>query len=352
CTIPLWLPIRGKTRSTTRRPPGSLGSSACPSALRRSFSGLAAHPTRSSASPPAPTPAPQNPSPRLMDRASDPPSLHKMWGGRFEGSASERAEAFGASIGFDHRLWRQDIMGSAAHCRMLAKQGILSRADAQQILHGLKTVAAEIAAQDPANERIGGRRRVSRVFNDIDPAWEDIHSWIENRLRALIGEPASRLHMARSRNDQVATDLRIFCREAILDEVDAISDAQQAFLDVATEYGDLLVPGFTHLQHAQPILFGHHLLAYVEMLERDADRLFDCFARTNTLPLGSGALAGVPYPIDRAEVARLLGFAAISRNSIDAVADRDFVVEHLAALATVGIHLSRYAEELVLWSSA
>jgi argininosuccinate lyase len=261
---------------------------------------------------------------------------HKLWGGRFAGTASRAAEAFGASIGFDHRLWPYDIAGSAAHCRMLARCGILPADDARRMLDGLATIAAEFAAGQI----------------DLSPSWEDIHTLVEGRLTALIGEAAARLHTARSRNDQVALDLRMFAREALLNGVNELIRLQEALLALTARYPDAVMPGYTHLQRAQPVLLAHHLLAYVEMLLRDAERLLDCYRRTDVLPLGSGALAGVPYPIDRYLTARLLGFAAVSANSMDAVADRDFVAEHLAALAIVATHLSRLAEELVVWSSA
>jgi argininosuccinate lyase len=262
--------------------------------------------------------------------------MAKLWGGRFEDAANPDAEVFGASIGFDHRLWPYDVAGSAAHCRMLAKQGILSMADAREILRGLDRVAGELAE--------------GKV--DFAPAWEDIHTRVEGRLRELIGDAAARLHTARSRNDQVALDLRMFAREAILHEVDALADLQEAMIRLGEQHPEAIMPGYTHLQRAQPVLFAHHALAYVEMFQRDAERLLDCAGRTDVLPLGSGALAGVPYALDRDETAKLLGFPSVSANSLDAVADRDFVVEHLAALALVGLHLSRLSEELILWSSA
>jgi argininosuccinate lyase len=261
---------------------------------------------------------------------------HKLWGGRFTGAANPSTEAFGASIGFDHRLWSYDIAGSAAHCRMLVRCGIITADDGRQILAGLAAVAEEFAA--------------GRI--DLDPSWEDIHTLVEGMLRERIGEAAARLHTARSRNDQVSLDLRLFAREALLDEVAALITLQEALLALANRYPEAIMPGYTHLQRAQPILVAHHLLAYVEMFQRDADRLLDCYGRTDVLPLGSGALAGVPYPIDRELTARLLGFSAVSANSLDAVSDRDFLAEQLAALALIATHLSRLAEELVVWSSA
>jgi argininosuccinate lyase len=219
---------------------------------------------------------------------------------------------------------------------MLARCGIIAEDDARRMLEGLATIAAEFAA--------------GRI--DLSPSWEDIHTLVEGRLTDLIGEAAARLHTARSRNDQVVLDLRMFARDALLDAADAITGLQDALISLATRHREAVMPGYTHLQRAQPIVLGHHLLAYVEMFQRDAERILDCYHRTDVLPLGSGALAGVPYPIDRDVTARLLGFSAISANSMDAVGDRDFVAEHLAALAIVATHLSRLAEELVIWSSA
>jgi len=241
-----------------------------------------------------------------------------------------------ASIGFDQRLWPQDIAGSRAHCRMLAAQGILAAADAQAILAGLDTVEAEIAA---------GQMR-------WDPALEDIHMHVEVRLKALIGEPAGRLHTARSRNDQVATDFRLWCRDAI-DQLDAaLKVMQRALVDRAQDHAATIMPGFTHLQTAQPVTLGHHLMAYYEMLARDRGRLADARARLNQSPLGSAALAGTSFPLDRHATATALGFAGPTRNSLDAVSDRDFALELLAALSIMGLHLSRLAEEIVIWASA
>jgi len=264
-------------------------------------------------------------------------SLVKLWGGRFDAGVlrDANAESFGASISFDRRLWPYDLLGSAAHCRMLAKRGIISQADARAIIDGLAVVAGELQE---------GKL-------DFEPVWEDIHTRVEGRLHELIGEPAGRLHTARSRNDQVATDLRLFARDALLEQADALLELCGTLRTAAHAHSDALMPGFTHLQHAQPVLYAHYLLAYEEMFARDLDRLLDCYARTNVLPLGSGALAGAPYPIDRSETARLLGFDDISANSLDAVSDRDFAVEHVAALAIVAVHLSRISEELVLWAT-
>jgi argininosuccinate lyase len=232
----------------------------------------------------------------------------------------------------DRRLFAWDVLGSIAHARMLGRQGIIERSDAAVLVSGL----ADLLEDPPA----------------LDGAYEDVHSLVESALGARIGETAGRLHTARSRNDQVATDTRLFVRSALIEGSAALLELQVAIVGVAREHGASIMPGYTHLQRAQPVVLGHHLLAYWEMLERDAGRLRDASVRVDVLPLGSGALAGSPYPLDREYVARLLGFSAVSRNSLDAVADRDFLVEHLAALATLAMHLSRLAEELVLWSSA
>jgi argininosuccinate lyase len=234
----------------------------------------------------------------------------------------------------DRRLFRFDVLGSMAHARMLGRQGIIPALEAAALVQGL----ADLLECPPD---LGN-----------DTPFEDVHSAIEAALTERLGEVAGKLHTARSRNDQVAADLRLWARQALVEGVEAVAGLQQALLDAADRHGEAIMPGYTHLQRAQPVLLGHHLLAYVEMLERDAGRLRDAYARADVLPLGSGALAGAPYPLDRAHVAQLLGFSAISRNSLDAVSDRDFVIEHLAALSLVAMHLSRLAEELVLWSTA
>ncbi|HEY8492177.1 MAG TPA: argininosuccinate lyase [Dehalococcoidia bacterium] len=259
----------------------------------------------------------------------------KPWGGRFEGETDPRVEAYTASISVDRRLYRQDIAGSIAHARMLGRQGIIPQADADAIVAGLQEILAEIeAGQFPFREEL-----------------EDIHMNIEARLAEKIGDAAGRLHTARSRNDQVALDLRLYAREACERAVAALRGLERALLTLAEANLDVVVPGYTHLQRAQPVLLAHHLLAYVEMLERDADRFQDARRRADVLPLGSGALAGVPYPIDREFVARELGFSRVSQNSLDAVSDRDFVVDFQAAAAVAMMHCSRLAEEIVLWSS-
>ena len=259
----------------------------------------------------------------------------ELWGGRFSKSPDQLALEFGASIDVDRRLFREDIVGSMAHARMLSRQGIIDSVDASSILRGLAEVLSEIE---------------SGVFTfRVDR--EDIHANVEGRLRELIGEAAGRLHTGRSRNDQVALDTRLWTRGAIVRLTGLIIDLQTALIEQAIANQDVAMPGYTHLQRAQPVLVGHYLHAYVEMLQRDVDRLRDAYVRVDRCPLGSGALAGVPYPIDRAAVARDLGFSAITDNSMDAVSDRDFAVETLAACALIAVHLSRLSEEIVLWTS-
>ena len=260
----------------------------------------------------------------------------KLWGGRFEGATDALVEAYGASIAFDRRLYREDIAGSVAHARMLAAQGIISDDDRDAIVTGLEAIEAEIAAGD----------------FEFREDREDIHLNIEAALAERIGEPARRLHTARSRNDQVATDLRMFVRAACDEAIDRLAALRGALLDLAERESGTVISGYTHLQRAQPVLLAHHLQAYEEMLTRDAARFRAARATANVLPLGSGALAGVGYPIDREFVARELGFEAVAANSLDAVADRDFVVEFHAAAALTMVHVSRFAEEIVLWASA
>ena len=243
--------------------------------------------------------------------------------------------SYTVSIHYDRRLYRQDIAGSAAHARMLARQGIIGAGDADAIVDGLGRIRREIEAGE----------------FPWDASLEDLHMNIEARLRQLIGPAAGRLHTGRSRNDQIALDLRLYAREVIDESVAGLRGAQRALLGLARRYQPVVMPGYTHLQRAQPVLFAHHLLAYFEMFERDIGRLRDCRRRADVLPLGSGALAGVPYPADREFLARELGFAAISANSMDAVSDRDFVAEFMAAAALCMMHFSRMAEELILWAS-
>ena len=239
------------------------------------------------------------------------------------------------SIHYDRRLFRQDIAGSIAHARMLARQGIISEEDAGQIEKGLKAVEGEI--KDGSFP--------------WDPALEDLHMNVESRLGQLIGPAAGRLHTGRSRNDQIALDMRLYAKEAIAAATVGMRGVQRALVGLARRYQPVVMPGYTHLQRAQPVLFAHHMLAYFEMLQRDVGRFEDCHRRADVLPLGSGALAGAPYPTDREFLARELGFSRISANSMDAVSDRDFVAEFLAAAAICMMHFSRLSEELVLWSS-
>ena len=260
----------------------------------------------------------------------------KLWGGRFSQPTDKFVEEFTASIQFDQRLYRYDIQGSVAHCRMLAKQGIIAHDEADAIVTGLGEILAEI----------------ERGAFEFSIAREDIHMNVEARLIEKIGPVGGKLHTARSRNDQVALDVRLYLR----DEVDAIGKSltalQKSLLGQAEANLDVIMPGYTHLQTAQPILFAHHMLAYVEMFARDAGRLDDLRKRLNVLPLGAGALAGTTFPIDREWVAQQLGFAGVTRNSLDSVSDRDFAIEFCAFASLLMMHLSRLAEELVLWSSA
>ncbi|GJL90415.1 argininosuccinate lyase [Hyphococcus sp.] len=262
-------------------------------------------------------------------------SENQMWGGRFSQGPAEIMEAINASIDIDKRLWREDIAGSKAHAAMLAETGVISRADATAILDGLDQIASEIE---------------SGTF-EFSKALEDIHMNIEARLKTIIGDPAGRLHTARSRNDQVATDFRLWCRRACDEAEDAIKLLMAALAQSALTNSDAIMPGFTHLQTAQPVTFGHHLLAYVEMFSRDAGRFADARKRMNESPLGSAALAGTPFPIDRNATAKSLGFDRPCANSLDGVSSRDFALELLSAAAIAATHLSRLAEEIVLWTS-
>ena len=259
----------------------------------------------------------------------------KLWGGRFNRGTDVAVEAFTASEHFDRRLATYDIAGSRAHALMLAAQGVITRDDCQAILQGLDSIEQEIA-----EDRF-----------EWQASLEDVHMNIEARLTALVGEPGKRLHTARSRNDQVATDLRLFTRDAIDQIHSDIADLRRALLDVAEREAETIMPGMTHMQSAQPVTCGHHLLAWCAMLDRDAQRLRDCRRRVNVSPLGSAALAGTGFPIDREHSARALGFDSVGANSLDGVSDRDFVVEFCSATALLSVHLSRMAEELVLWSS-
>ncbi|MBI5188595.1 MAG: argininosuccinate lyase [Nitrospirae bacterium] len=261
--------------------------------------------------------------------------MKKPWAGRFREKTSKIVEHFTESISFDNRLWRYDIEGSIAHAKMLGKQGIITKEDSEEIIRGLKEIAREIET---------GRFRFKEDL-------EDIHMNIENALTKKIGPIGGKLHTARSRNDQVALDLRLYLRAETKEIISLIKKLQKTLLNTATKYLNTLMPGYTHMQRAQPVLLSHHLLAYVEMLQRDRERLEDTLKRINIIPLGSCALAGTTLPIDRGYVAKLLGFKGISENSIDAVSDRDFAIEFLSNAAILIMHLSRFAEELILWST-
>ncbi|HVL36189.1 MAG TPA: argininosuccinate lyase [Burkholderiales bacterium] len=263
------------------------------------------------------------------------PKKTQRWSGRFREPVDEQVKRFTASVGFDRRLAKYDIEGSLAHARMLAACGILPRRDLKAIERGLARIRREIDE---------GRFRWSI-------AAEDVHLNIERRLTALVGDAGKRLHTARSRNDQVATDLRLWLRAEIDEILERAAALERALLAQAERHAALVMPGFTHLQVAQPVTFGHHLLAYVEMIERDRERLREVRRRVNRLPLGAAALAGTGFPIDRAHVARALGFEGLCENSLDAVSDRDFAIEFAAAAALAMVHLSRLSEELVLWAS-
>ena len=260
---------------------------------------------------------------------------NEAWSGRFAEPVSEIVKRYTASVDFDRRLWRHDIDGSLAHAEMLAHQGIIGADDLAAIQRGMAQIASEIEAG-------------SFVWS-ID--LEDVHLNIEKRLTELVGDAGKRLHTGRSRNDQVATDIRLWLRSEIDRIADLLVQLQRALVTVADTHADTILPGFTHLQVAQPVTFGHHLLAYVEMFARDAERMTDLRRRVNRLPLGAAALAGTSFPIDRERVAKTLGFEAVARNSLDAVSDRDFAIEFTAAAALVMVHISRLSEELVLWMS-
>src|SRR4051812_44938781 len=263
------------------------------------------------------------------------PKKKQLWSGRFAQAVDPQVKAFTASVSFDRRLAPYDIRGSLAHARMLGACGIVARRDVTAIERGLATIAREVE-----------RGRFEWSLDD-----EDVHLNIERRLTELAGDAGKKLHTARSRNDQVATDLRLWLRDQIDAALERIGALERSLLSQAARHAALVMPGFTHLQVAQPVTFGHHLLAYVEMLERDRERLADCRRRVNRLPLGAAALAGTSFPIDRTQVAKALGFEALSENSLDAVSDRDFAVEFCGCAALVMVHLSRLAEELVLWAS-
>jgi argininosuccinate lyase len=259
----------------------------------------------------------------------------KVWGGRFREDINEVVDAFNSSIAFDRRLYAQDIMGCVAHCRMLAKQGIISDEEASLVIDALAEIKREI------------ERGEAHIHDDN----EDIHTLVEKALVDKVGRLGEKIHTGRSRNDQVALDFRIYLREAIGRAGNLIKDMQKVLVELAEKNIDLILPGYTHLQPAQPVLLAHHLLAYFEMLKRDRQRFEECLKRVNILPLGSAALAGTTFNLDRDMVAKELGFDAISDNSMDAVSDRDFVLDYLFASSVVMMHLSRLSEELIIWSS-
>lgn len=269
-------------------------------------------------------------------KSSSTKSSNAMWGGRFASGPDAIMEAINASIGFDKRMARQDIEGSRAHAAMLAQQGIITDSDAKAIREGLLTVLSEIE---------GG------IF-EYSAALEDIHMNVESRLKEIIGESAGRLHTGRSRNDQVATDFKLWVRDQLDAAISGLDALIAALLDQAEAGADIVMPGFTHLQVAQPVTWGHHMMAYVEMFARDKSRMTDARARMNESPLGAAALAGTSFPIDRHATAEALGFDRPSANSLDAVSDRDFALEFLSSASICATHLSRFAEELVIWSSA
>ncbi|MFC1493704.1 argininosuccinate lyase [Thermodesulfobacteriota bacterium] len=259
----------------------------------------------------------------------------KVWGGRFKDNINEIVDIFNASIDFDKGLFNQDIDGSIAHCRMLAKQEIITEDEASLIINALMEI----------------KREISRDELEVNEGHEDIHSLVESKLIEKVGMLGEKLHSGRSRNDQVALDCRLYVREAVERIVSLIKETQVSLVTLAEKNLDLIMPGYTHLQPAQPVLLAHHLLAYYEMLKRDADRFSDCLKRVNVLPLGSAALAGTTFNLDREAVAGELGFDSISANSMDAVSDRDFVLEYLFSASVLMMHLSRLSEEIIIWSS-
>lgn len=261
--------------------------------------------------------------------------MSKLWGGRFEGKTDSLVEQLGESVSFDARLAPWDIRASLAHAQMLGDCGIIAQTDAKKIQRGLKAIAKDIEKGAIA----------------WDPALEDVHTNIEANLVARIGDAGKRLHTGRSRNDQISTDVRLWTRDQVDTIVALLGDLRRALVDFAETHLDVILPGFTHLQHAQPVLLAHHMLAYFEMFSRDQERFAQLRERVNVMPLGSAAMAGTPYPIDRKQVAKELGFKAVSTNSMDAVSDRDYQIEFCCAASIVMMHLSRLSEELIIWSS-
>jgi len=261
--------------------------------------------------------------------------MAKLWGGRFQKSTDKAVDDFNSSIRFDSRMYEQDIKGSIAHAKMLGRQGIIDAADSEAIVKGLLEILEDIKA--------------GKVEFEIDA--EDIHMNVEKLLTEKIGAAGKRLHTGRSRNDQVALDIRMYLKDEIDEILNLVLEAKKAFIKLAKENVDTIMPGYTHLQKAQPITFAHHAMAYYEMLKRDTSRLVDCKNRMNVMPLGSGALAGTTYPLDRQSVADELGFAEITMNSLDGVSDRDFCIELASCISIIMMHLSRFCEELILWST-
>ncbi len=261
--------------------------------------------------------------------------MAKLWGGRFQKSTDKAVDDFNSSIRFDSRMYEQDIKGSIAHAKMLGRQGIIDAADSEAIVKGLLEILGDIKA--------------GKVEFEIDA--EDIHMNVEKLLTERIGAAGKRLHTGRSRNDQVALDIRMYLKDEIDEILNLVLEAKKAFIKLAKENVDTIMPGYTHLQKAQPITFAHHAMAYYEMLKRDTTRLVDCKNRMNVMPLGSGALAGTTYPLDRWSVADELGFAEITMNSLDGVSDRDFCIELASCISIIMMHLSRFCEELILWST-
>lgn len=261
--------------------------------------------------------------------------MAKLWGARFDKKSDVLADLFTFSIDYDYRLAKYDVIGSIAHAQMLGKQGIIPKADAAKIVAGLKKILSTI----------------EKGSFKHDPKAEDIHTDIQNKLKSLIGRAADRLHTARSRNDQVVLDVKLYALDHILHLAVAIEELQKSILVFARQHSDVIIPGYTHLQQAQVVLLAHHMLAYVEMLERDKSRLEDCFNRTNVMPLGSCALSGTSLKTDRHHVAKLLGFAEVAANSMDVVSDRDFIIELIADCSIIAMHLSRVSEDLILWAT-
>lgn len=261
--------------------------------------------------------------------------MSKLWGARFDKKSHPLADQFTFSISYDYRLAQYDVVGSIAHAQMLGKQGIISKSDASKIVGGLKKIFLQIET---------GKFK-------YDPDAEDIHTDIQNRLKDLIGKPADKLHTARSRNDQIVLDMKLYCWDKTADLTEAVTQLQKAILGFAEHNKDVIIPAYTHLQSAQVVLLAHHMLAYIEMLERDKGRLFDCAKRMDSLPLGACALSGTSLKIDRAYVAKLLGFKTVAANSMDVVSDRDFIIELVGVCAMISTHLSRVAEDLILWAS-